>query len=174
MKEAKTTNKLTLIIIVSVVSLIFGFVLGIMYNDSKGKTNGVMLSSGTELEKIQTVTNEFVEAWIKGDAEECANTYSMDAVFMTPDQSSYHGRQAIMERYDKMFKSRIDSVTIQMTETVHNVIYFDDWAVMRGSGYETRMGIEAKETYKWIILAKRQPSGKWETVWDIFNDVESL
>jgi uncharacterized protein (TIGR02246 family) len=174
MTETKTTNKLTLIIIGSVVSLIFGFVLGIMYNDSKSKTNGVMLSSGPELEKIQTVTNEFVEAWIKGDAEGCANTYSMDAVFMTPDQPSFHGRQAIMERYDKMFKSRSDSVTIQMTETVHNVIYFDDWAVMRGSGYETRMGIETKETYKWIILAKRQPSGKWETVWDIFNDVESL
>ena len=174
MTGIKTTNRLTLIIITSVVSLIFGFVLGIIYNDSKSKTNGIILSSGPELEKIQTVTNEFVEAWIKGDAEGCANTYSTDAVFMTPDQPSYHGRQAIKERYDKMFKSRNDSVIIEMNETVHDVIYFNDWAVMRGSGYETRRGAETKETYKWIILAKRQPSGKWETVWDIFNDVESI
>src|SRR4051812_38775466 len=104
MTETKTTNRLTLILIISVVSLIIGFLSGIRYNDSKNKTNGVMLSSGPELEKIQTVTNEFVEAWIKGDAEACANTYSADAVFMTPDQPSFHGRQAIIERYDKMFK----------------------------------------------------------------------
>ena len=174
MTEIKTTNRLTLIIIILVVSLIIGFVSGFMYNDSKNETNGVMLSSGPELEKIQTVTNEFVEAWIKGDAEGCANTYSVDAVFMTPDQPSYHGRQAITERYEKMFKSRNDSAIIEMKETVHDVIYFNDWAVMRGSGYETRKGVETKETYKWIILAKRQPSGKWETVWDIFNDVESI
>ncbi len=133
-----------------------------------------MLSSGSELEKMQTVTNKFVEAWIKGDAEGCADTYAADAVFMTPDQPSYHGRQAIMERYDKMFKSRDDSVDAKMNETVHDVIYFDDWAVMRGSGYETRTGEETKDTYKWIILAKRQPNGKWETVWDIFNNVESI
>jgi hypothetical protein len=41
---------------------------------------------------------------------------------------------------------------------------------MRGSGYES----ETKETYKWIILAKRQSNGKWETAWDIFNDAESI
>jgi ketosteroid isomerase-like protein len=89
---------------------------------------------------------------------------------MTPDQPSYHGRQAIKERYDKMFESRNDSVIVEMKETVHDVIYFNDWAVMRGSGYES----ETKETYKWIILAKRQSNGKWETAWDIFNDAESI
>ena len=174
MKETKTSNRLTLIIIVSAVALTIGFATGFIYNDTNIKTNGVMLSSGPELEKIQTVTNEFVDAWIKGNAEGCANTYSSDAIFMVPDQPSYHGRQAIKERYDNMFKSRDNSIIVEMNETVHDVIYFDDWAVMRGSGYETRKGVEAKETYKWIILAKRQPSGKWETVWDIFNDVESL
>ena len=174
MTEVKTSSRLTLTIIVSVLSLIIGFVSGIMYNESKSKTNGVMLSSGPELEKIQTVTNEFVEAWIKGDAEGCANTYSLDAVFMTPDQPSYHGRQAIKERYDNMFKSRNDSTIVQMNEKVNEVIYFNDWAVLRGSGYETRIGAETKGTYKWIILAKRQPNGKWETVWDIFNDMESI
>ncbi len=174
MTGIKTTNRLNLIIIVSVVSLIFGFVAGIMYNDSKSKTNGVMVSSGPELEKIQMVTNEFVEAWIKGDAEGCANTYSLDAVFMTPGQPSFNGRQAIKKRYDKMFKNRNDSVTVELNETVHDVIYFNDWAVIRGSGYETRKGAETKGTYKWVILAKRQSSGKWETVWDIFNDAESF
>jgi len=46
--------------------------------------------------------------------------------------------------------------------------------VIRGSGFESRDSEGASGTYKWIILSKKQPSGKWESVWDIFNDVEDV
>ncbi|HNP08737.1 MAG TPA: nuclear transport factor 2 family protein [Cyclobacteriaceae bacterium] len=173
MKDAKITNRLTLVIIVAVCFGI-GFLSGKVNSEAHSKTNAIMFSGGPELEKIQLVTNEFVDAWIKGDATGCANTYSEDAIFMTPGQPSIQGRDAIKDRYEIVFSNRTDSVTFEMSEAVHEVIYFNDWAVMRGSGYETREESELKETYKWIILAKRQPDGKWETVWDIFNDVESI
>ena len=73
-----------------------------------------------------------------------------------------------------MFNKRIDSTLIEMTETVKEVIMLDDWAVIRGSGFETRDPEGASGTYKWIILSKKQPNGKWESVWDIFNDVEEV
>ena len=175
MNEINTRSKQTLMIIVSVsVSLTIGFLSGFKYNGSMEKTNNKILTSGPELEKIQVVTNEFVEAWKKGNAEDCANTYSVDGVVMAPDQPSFHGRQTIKERYEKMFSARNDTTKMEMTETVNEVIYFEDWAVIRGSGYESRDSIDTKGTYKWIILSKRQPDGRWETVWDIFNDVESL
>jgi len=175
MNENKTKNKQTLITaLLIIVSLTIGFLSGFKYNDSNEKTDNKILTSGPELEKIQLVTNEFVEAWIKGNAEECANTYSDDAVFMVPDQPSYHGRKTIKDRYEKMFETRNDTTKFEMTETVNEVIYFNDWAVIRGSGFESRDSLDAKGTYKWIILSKKQPDGRWETVWDIFNDVESL
>jgi len=128
--------------------LIIGFVSGTFYSKSYDEPKYKLVSSGSDFEMIQAVTNEFVTAWINGDAEGCANTYAENAVFMVPDQPSYHGRKAIKERYEKMFDQRNDSIRIEMTETVEEVIFFDEWAVMRGSGLETRDGQEAGETYK--------------------------
>ena len=45
--------------------------------------------------------------------------------------------------------------------------------VRSGSDFEMiQKGVNG--TYKWIILSKKQPNGKWESVWDIFNDVEDV
>ncbi|MFT5736738.1 MAG: hypothetical protein ACJAU2_001135 [Maribacter sp.] len=99
-------------------------------------------------EMIQEITNEFLIAWINRDAEECANTYSENAVFMNPNQPSYHGRVAIKDCYEKLFNPRNDSTRIEMTETVKEIIVFDDWAVISGSGFETRDAEGASGTYK--------------------------
>ncbi|MEQ8574316.1 MAG: nuclear transport factor 2 family protein, partial [Fulvivirga sp.] len=131
-------NKPIFKIIASTLLLIIGFVAGTFHNPSIDETKNEIVTSGPDFEMIEEVTNEFVTAWIKGDAEGCANTYSENAVFMVPNQPSYHGRAAIKERYEKMFNQRNDSTRIEMTETVKEVIFLDDWAVIRGSGYETR------------------------------------
>jgi uncharacterized protein (TIGR02246 family) len=168
-------NNLSIKMVASAALLIIGFISGTIYsNNSSEKVNSTILASGPELDMIQEVTNEFVDAWIRGDAEGCANTYSEDAVFMVPDQPSYRGRQVILEHYEKMFKSRVDSTEVEMAEIVNEVIFFDDWAVIKGAGYESLDSIGTKGTYKWIILSKKQSNGRWESVWDIFNDVESL
>ncbi|MBD0779957.1 nuclear transport factor 2 family protein [Maribacter sp. ANRC-HE7] len=167
-------NKSILKIFASAFLLIIGFVCGSLYNKTNDEQKKEIVTSGSDFEMIQEVTNEFVTAWINGDAEGCANTYSENAVFMVPDQPSYHRRKAIKDRYEKMFNKRNDSTLIEMTETVKEVIVLDDWAVIRGSGFETRDSEGASGTYKWIILSKKQPNGKWESVWDIFNDVEDV
>lgn len=167
-------NKSIFKIIASTILLFIGFVGGTFYNPSTDERKKEIVTSGSDFEMIQEVTNEFVTAWINGDAEACANTYSENAVFMVPDQPSYHGRTAIKDRYDEMFNQRNDSTIIAMTETVKEVIMLDDWALIRGSGFETRETEGASGTYKWIILSEKQPNGKWESVWDIFNDVEDV
>jgi uncharacterized protein (TIGR02246 family) len=167
-------NNLPLKIVASVGLIIIGFITGIIYSNTN-EISSTILTSGPELDMIQEVTNEFVNAWINGDAEGCANTYSEDAVFMVAEQTSYLGRQAIKESYELDFKSRNDSTNAEMEEIVNEVIFFDDWAVIRGSGYESQDSIGSKNAYKWIILSKKQSNGRWESVWDIFNyDVKSL
>ncbi len=167
-------NNLPLKIVVSVGLMTIGFVTGTFYSNSS-EVSSTILTSGPERDMIQEVTNEFVNAWIKGDVEGCANTYSEDAVFMVPGQPSYLGRQAIVECYKAEFKSRNDSTNTEMEEIVNEVIFFDDWAVIRGSGYESQDSIGPKDSYKWIILSKKQSNGRWESVWDILNyDAKSL
>ncbi len=167
-------NKPILKILAATVLLIIGFMGGAFYNKSTDEPKNEIVSSGSDFEMIQAVTNEFVTAWINGDAEGCANTYSENAVFMVPDQPSYHGRATIKDFYEKNFNKRNDSTQIQMTETVKEVFVLDDWAVIRGSGSLQNDYEEARGTYKWMILSKKQPNGKWESVWDIYNDVEDI
>lgn len=97
-------NKPIFKILASAVLLIIGFVCGTFYNNSNDEPKKEIVTSGSDFEMIQKVTNEFVTAWINGDAEGCANTYSENAVFMVPDQPSYHGRKAIKDRYAKKTK----------------------------------------------------------------------
>ena len=166
-------NNLPLKIVASGGLITIGFITGIFYCNSN-EISSTILASGPELDMIQEATNEFVNAWINGDAEGCANTYSEDAVFMVLDQPSYLGRQAIKESYESELKSRNDSTNAEMEEIVNEVIFFDDWAVIRGSGYESQDSIGRKDTYKWVILSKKQSNGRWESVWDILNyDVKS-
>ena len=167
-------NKPTLNLLAAIALLLVGFIAGTFYNKTGEKPKYEIITSGPDFEMIQDVTNEFVTAWINGDAEGCANTYSENAVFMVPDQPSYHGRTVIRGYYEESFRQRNDSTEFKMAEPVEEVIFFDDWAVIRGSGYETRDAEGADGTYKWIILSKKQPNGKWESVWDIFNDVEDV
>ncbi len=167
-------NKPTLNLLAAIVLLLVGFIAGTFYNKPGEKSKYEIITSGPDFDMIQDVTNEFVTAWINGDAEGCANTYSKNAVFMVPDQPSYRGRTVIRDYYEASFRQRNDSTKFKMVEPVEEVIFFDDWAVIRGSGYETRDAEGADGTYKWIILSKKQTNGKWESVWDIFNDVEDI
>ncbi len=59
-----------------------------------------------------------------------------------------------------------------MAEPANEVLSFQNWAVIRGTGEESIMGLDSTietETYKWMILAKKKKDGNWETVWDIYN-----
>jgi uncharacterized protein (TIGR02246 family) len=153
--------------------LSIGYLAGCQFNQPAVQYPlGVILDDGPGLENIQAVTDEFLEAWNQGDADGSSNTYAEDAVFMPPGQKSVIGRDAIRKFFHEQREST-DGADMNIEEQVKEVIYFDDWAVMRGLGEITIKesdSSESKFTFKWAMLSKRNQQGKWESVWDIYND----
>ena len=101
----------------------------------------------------------------------CANTYSEEALYMTPEFPSIQGREAIKKSFEEEVPKNIGEMKI--TEKVQEVIYFGDWATMQGLG---NVAIQKTDStmenisFKWVMLSKKNPQGKWESVWDIYND----
>jgi len=171
MRNSKKINSRISLFIIAIALVTIGFFLGKNYNQLNDKIpQGVILNSGPGLDKMQSVTEEFLKAWNNGDAHGCAITYSEDALFMPTEQSSIRGRQAI----EKIFKNEVPKKVGEMkiSEKVQEVIYFGDWATMQGLG---DISIQKNDStienisFKWAMLSKKNPEGKWESVWDIYN-----
>ena len=134
---------------------------------------GVILNSGPGLEEIQAATDKFLQAWNKRDAAGCAITYSRDAIFMIPGQVSVEGRDNIRKYFNDHEWEGMEGAEINIEEEVEEVIYFGDWAVMRGLGDVTVTETDSDEDnyeFKWLMLSKKNDSGEWESVWDIYNE----
>ena len=105
-----------------------GFFLGKNYgNMNEEIQQGVILSSGPGLVKMQSVTEEFLKAWNNGDAEGCANTYSKEALFMIPEFPTIQGRETIKKSFEEEVPKNIGEMKI--TEKVQEVIYFGEQVI---------------------------------------------
>ena len=74
-----------------------------------------------------------MKAYNEGDAEGCAKTYAEDAVFMTPKLDIIKGRAGIKQFFVEDWAAA-NGAAVEIEEEVKEVIYFGDWAVMRGLG----------------------------------------
>ena len=171
-KSLKHINRIVLLVGAMALFTI-GFFLGRNYNGLNNQIpQGVILNSGPGLIKMQSVTEEFLNAWNNGDAEGCANTFSEEALYMTPEFPSIQGRKAIRKSFKEEVPKNIGEMKI--TEKVQEVIYFGDWATMQGLGnvaiQKTDSTLE-NISFKWVMLSKKNSEGKWESVWDIYNDI---
>ena len=105
-----------------------GFLLGKNYSNMNEEIpQGVILNTGPGLVKMQSVTEEFLKAWNNGDAEGCANTYSKEALFMTPEFPTIQGREAIKKSFEEEVPKNIGEMKI--TEKVQEVIYFGEQVI---------------------------------------------
>jgi uncharacterized protein (TIGR02246 family) len=166
----KHINRMMLFVC-AIALLAIGFFLGRNYNGLNNEIpQGVILDSGPGLTKMQLVTDEFLNAWNNGDAQGCTNTYSEEALYMTPGFPSIQGREAIRKSFEEEVPKNIGEMKI--TEKVQEVIYFGDWATMQGLGEVSIQKSDStveNSSFKWAMLSKKNPEGKWESVWDIYN-----
>lgn len=55
-----------------------------------------------------------------------------------------------------------------MLRDVQKVIYFGDWTTMQGLGEISILNTDSTVdnfSFKWAMLSKKNPEGKWESVW---------
>lgn len=157
-----------------VVILAFIFTIGFWSGSYYTLQNqGVLISSGSNLKEVQQITGEYVRTHVEADFEECASLFAENAVYMVPGRPSLNGRNEIKAYLKKSFTSRGDSKILHMEEPAKEVVFFGDYAAVRGTGYDKILGVDStvtESTYKWMVLARKTPKGDWETVWDIYNN----
>lgn len=156
-------------------ALIFvtGFWVGGKYASPELPNQGVLISNGPDLEEVQQITGKYVRTHLAADFEECASLYAENAVYMTPGRPSLIGRSEIKAYLKKSFTSRGDVKILEMKEPAEEMIFFGDYAAVRGTGYDDIINLDStitKSTYKWMVLAHRNPEGTWEIDWDIYNN----
>lgn len=172
MIDSKNISKIILLLIGFAFTLSIGFYLGKIFPKTQESNYGVIIDQGPKLEEIQHTTDEFLKAYNNGDLNGIGNTYAKDAIFMPPNLPSIHGRSEIMSFFQEEGVSNTSQMKI--AETMQEVIYFEDWAVMRGLGEISIIipdSTSNKIPFKWAMLSKKNPDGKWESVWDIYNDM---
>ena len=172
--KSKIKISLLNLLLCAVAILSMGYLVGCHSNaETPPYPQGIILNSGPGLENIQAVTDIFLEAWNKRDAGACSNTYSKDAIFMPQGESSIVGRENIRKFFNDNEWETANNAKMNIEAQIDEVIYFDDWSVMRGTGEITVTvpnAMEDKSKFKWVMLSKKNELGEWESVWDIFND----
>lgn len=160
-------------IVVLVLIFIIGFWTGNKYTESEFPNQGILISSGQELEEVQQITGEYVRTHLAADYEECSSLYAKNAIYMIPGRPSLKGRDQIRKYLKESFTSRGNKKILEMKEPAEEVVFFGDYAAVRGIGYDKIQKEDStitKFTYKWMVLARKESDGNWTIVWDIYNN----
>ena len=152
---------------------IIGFWFGSKYALPELTNQGVLISDGPNLEAVQQITGEYVRTHLAADFEECASLYAENATYMVPERPSLIGRSEIKAYLKESFTSRENYEILDMKEPAEEMVFFGNYAAVRGTGYDQILNSDStitKTTYKWMVLAHRNPEGTWEIDWDIYNN----
>lgn len=160
--------------VTAVIIFFIGFWTGSNHESSELKSQGVLISSGPQLEDVQQITAGYVRTHVAANYEECASLFANDAIYMIPGKSPLIGRDNIKEYLKQSFTGRTYEI-LEMAEPAEEAIYFGDYVAARGIGIEKVLNADStieEFPYKWMVLARKTSDGNWETVWDIYNDDE--
>ena len=118
---------------------------------------------------IHAVINQLFAAYNAGDAAAVGATFSDDAILMPDKEAAVEGKPAIQAWYAGLFKN----VTVNASYTPLETQVAGDWAYDRGSGTVTatsKSGGPVTESFKILIICKRQTDGSWKIHCGILNN----
>lgn len=113
---------------------------------------------------IEDSNARFVEAFSRGDATACAESFGPTA--LPPNQKAVHGRQAI----ETLCKDMIEEVKGTASVTIVEVGSDGDLAYQMGTILFEGTGLT--EVGKFVEIIKRQADGSWKvhlTIWNSDN-----
>ncbi|WP_191322066.1 hypothetical protein [Algoriphagus aquimarinus] len=92
---------------------------------------------------------------------------------MIPGRPPLIGRSEIKAYLKESFTGHEDVKILDMKEPAEKMVLFGNYAAVRGTGYDDILNADSsitKSTYKWMVLAHKNPEGIWEIDWDIYNN----
>lgn len=128
-----------------------------------GKSNEPVFDVTVAKKEIEEANRNFMELVAKGDSVGLANSYTVDAKFMSAGAPAVEGRANIQHAMSEIVKSGITKVDLRMKE----VFGIADLIAEEGElTLYVKDEVVAEEKY--IVLWKKE-DGKWKLFRDIFN-----
>lgn len=133
-------------------------------------TNG-KVNHGNEVEKakIITATKTFSKAYINGDFESMANSYTEDAKIFPNNADIISGREAIKERWMMGAETKILHHKILPEEITFLGDYAHDYGYFEGKS-ENKEGSIDNWKGKYVVVWKKE-NGNWKMYLDIWNQI---
>ncbi len=135
---------------------------------SEGK---ISTSNTVEKEKILAATRNFSKAYINGDYETIANSYTSDAKIFPNNADIISGRQAIKERWMQGASAKTLHHEIQPEEIKFFGDYAHDYGYYEGKT-ERKDGSIVDWKGKYVVIWKKE-DGNWKMYLDIWNRIKS-
>ncbi len=159
MKELSLNQKILL-------PVIFILAIGFQSCNEKPKENEqaeVEFNLATAKGEIEEANKNFMALVAAGDSVGLANSYTIDAKFMSAGAPSVVGRADIQTAMSNIVKSGITGVDLRL----ENVYGTEDLIAEEGE-LTLFVGDEAVAVEKYIVLWKKE-DGRWKLFRDIFN-----
>lgn len=132
-----------------------------------GKTN---LSNDKEKTKIIAATKAFSKAYMNGDFETIANSYTADAKIFPNNADIISGREAVKERWMLGAGNKILNHEIIPLEITFLGDYAHDYGYFQGKS-ENKDGTVANWRGKYVVVWRKE-DGDWKMYLDIWNRIQ--
>jgi uncharacterized protein (TIGR02246 family) len=121
---------------------------------------------------IRTLETSWQQLYATKDVDQIASVYADDASVFMPGAAVINGVEAIKTALKPMVKSKGFSLSFESTDVV--VAKSGDLAYSQGTYTMTRTDPKTKkeltEKGKYVTVYKKQATGKWKALADIFNE----
>lgn len=124
-----------------------------------------------DMKAINALRDQFAAAYNSNDAAAAVAYYADDAIVMLPNHAPIKGRKGIQALFEAYFKENAAKIAHTPLETQVT----GDWAYERGNLAVTvtpKSGKPREESFKYLVIVKRQPDGSWKVYWDMSNNNE--
>lgn len=120
----------------------------------------------TDLQAIEQLHHEDIEATLSGDPAALANLFTEDAVLLEPGSAAVSGKQAILAKNEKEKAAHPYSKVVSYHPEVKDIQLADGWAfewTHFDASFQESPGADVKSfRAKGLRVLKRDPDGAWK------------
>jgi uncharacterized protein (TIGR02246 family) len=121
--------------------------------------------------RLEKMGKDFADAYNRGDAKAVAAFYAEDAVVLPPDSDFVKGRPAIEAAWKGANEAGMKNMGLEIVDVESDGTYVIETGKATADMQPAGQATAKPETYKYVVVWKKQKDGSWKIIRDIWNSV---
>jgi uncharacterized protein (TIGR02246 family) len=119
--------------------------------------------------RLEKMGKDFADAYNRGDDKAVAAFYAEDAVVMPPDSDFVKGRPAIEAAWKGAHEAGMKNMRLEVVDVESDGTYIIETGKATADIQPAGQATATPETYKYVVVWKKQKDGSWKIIRDIWN-----